>query len=177
MFYVYMWLREDGTPYYVGKGSGRRAYRKHRVGKVPPMNRTVFYIAKDESEAFEIEVALIWYYGREDLGLGCILNLTDGGEGVSGSGRPLRWREAKRRSMLGNSLRKGIKHTPEICAQISASHKGKKFSAEHKAKISAASMGNKGGHIVHHVNKNRSSDKCKWCIESNSDAPKENNRL
>ena len=174
MFYVYMWLREDGSPYYVGKGSGRRAYRKHRVGKVPPMERTVFYIAKDEAEAFEIEVALIWYYGREDLGIGRLLNLTDGGEGVTGSGRPLKWREAKRRYMLGNVLRKGIKHTPKICAQIAASHKGKKFSVEHRAKISASSMGNKGGHIKNHVNKNIISEKCKWCMEGTQHATKEN---
>ena len=80
MFYTYMWLREDGTPYYVGKGSGWRAYNKHDIGSAPPLGRIVFYIAKDEVDALDTEALLIWYYGRKDLGTGCLRNFTDGRE-------------------------------------------------------------------------------------------------
>ncbi len=37
-----------------------------------------------EEEAFEAEKFLISYYGRKDLGTGCLRNKTNGGEGPSG---------------------------------------------------------------------------------------------
>lgn len=104
MFYTYVWLRDDGTPYYVGKGTGKRAYQKHGHRNCPPpAGRTVFYMAKDESEAFENEIALSWYYGRKDLGTGCLRNLTDGGENppnAKGLKRSAYTRNKMRESML-----------------------------------------------------------------------------
>ena len=89
MFYTYLWLREDRTPYYVGKGKENRAYVDHwtngRVRRVPSKELIVIYPAESEADAFETEIALIWYYGRKDLGLGCLRNLSDGGEGPSGT--------------------------------------------------------------------------------------------
>lgn len=112
MYYTYLWLREDGTPYYVGKGTGNRAYVRHRIGNSPPLGRIVFYIAKDEAESLENEVALIWYYGRRDLGLGCLRNFTNGGEGVSGGTWKLteRTKENISNSLKGNTRNKGRKY-------------------------------------------------------------------
>jgi hypothetical protein len=88
-FYTYLWLREDRTPYYVGKGTRDRAFVKHWVGKrlkwtPPSKDHIVIYPAESEADALETEIALIWYYGRKDLGLGCLRNFTNGGEGISG---------------------------------------------------------------------------------------------
>lgn len=80
LFYTYLWLREDGSPYYVGKGTEGRAFRKHRVGKCPSLDRVIIQEFPDEQSAFFAEMFLIALYGREDLGTGKLLNLTDGGE-------------------------------------------------------------------------------------------------
>ena len=163
-FYAYLWLREDGTPYYVGKGSGIRAYKYHKChGNPPPLGRIVFYITKDEAEAFEIEAVLIWYYGRKDLGTGCLRNLTNGGEGAHGHQVSPEARAVMGAAKLGNKIWLGRKHTPETLMKmqaireargtvvvseetrqkISAAGKGRKFSAEHKAKLSASATGRK----------------------------------
>src|SRR5208337_508350 len=81
MFYTYLWLREDGSPYYVGKAANlRRTRAAHRVGKCPSRERILIQEFPSEPDALAAEKFLISYYGREDLGLGKLLNLTDGGE-------------------------------------------------------------------------------------------------
>ena len=85
-FYTYAYLREDGTPYYIGKGSGNRAYLQlnHKV-KTPDKSRVL--VLKDnlkEEDANKHEKYIISVLGRKDLGTGILRNLTDGGEGVSG---------------------------------------------------------------------------------------------
>lgn len=93
--YVYMWLDGD-LPIYVGKGNGGRAWSMKN--RNPHLTRTVEKMRRDgkpvrvmlaadelsEQDAFAIEKALIATFGRRDLGTGCLLNMTDGGEGPSG---------------------------------------------------------------------------------------------
>ena len=44
-YYTYAWLRKDGTPYYIGKGKGNRAYDRKRQF-CPPSDR-VLILKKD----------------------------------------------------------------------------------------------------------------------------------
>ncbi len=92
-FYVYAYLRADtskhgatGTPYYIGKGHGRRAFKMHDAIPMPKLRTNIVVLASrmNEPDAHQLEVLLIHLYGRIDLGTGCLRNLTDGGEGVHG---------------------------------------------------------------------------------------------
>ena len=86
-FYTYAYLRKgDRTPYYIGKGSGKRAYDRHthRV-KVPDDKDRIIFLKENvsEREAWDYETEMIQFYGRKDLGTGILRNMSDGGEGPS----------------------------------------------------------------------------------------------
>ncbi len=121
-FYTYAWLREDGTPYYIGKGRGKRAWvSAGRRGCSKPVSDDQILILKKnltEEEAFKHEVYLIAIFGRKDLGTGILYNFTDGGEGSS-----------------------GYRHKPEDLEKIARGTRGLVRSEETRRKISEAKTG------------------------------------
>ena len=110
-FYVYLFRDVDGTPIYVGKGTGRRA-TSHITpsGKKISNGRLQRLIDKraekglllepqiiafgTEDNMLMVEVALINFFGRADKGLGTLFNHTDGGDGVSNPSEEVRKKQA-----------------------------------------------------------------------------------
>lgn len=92
LFYVYAYLRKDGTPYYIGKGKGNRLLSSHNrrnSRSIKPPSEDRIFILQDnlsESESFFWEKFFIRMFRRKDNDLenGVLRNLTDGGEGTSG---------------------------------------------------------------------------------------------
>lgn len=136
-YYTYAYLREDRTPYYIGKGSGKRLYRNGgRPCNAPPKNRIIFLKQNlTEEEAFKHEIYMIAVFGRKDLVTGILHNKTDGGEGSSGCVRSDELRKKISDSMKGRTF------TKEHLKKISIANKGRVVSKETRNKLSMINKG------------------------------------
>lgn len=153
MYYVYSYTEPNkDRPFYIGKGKGRRAWGHLRPGnqhktthfqnKLAKMLRegitpdvAVIYEDCTSREACDAERYFIRFFGRLDLGTGCLTNHTDGGEGAAGRNLSP---EAKAKLIAANT---GREVSPETRAKMSAANKGHQPSLETKAKMSAARQG------------------------------------
>jgi hypothetical protein len=137
--YVYAYIRANdsatasaGTPYYIGKGTGRRAWTKY-AGEVgmPTDDRFIVILESGLSVtgALAIERRMIRWYGRIDTNTGILRNKTDGGEGAEGVVGKIPWNKGKNQTSKHNDkIRKaltGIKRTDETKRKISVLRKGK----------------------------------------------------
>jgi len=146
--YVYLHRRPDsGEVFYVGKGQGDRAHRatsrnRHWRNVVAKAGQPlVQFVCRDMDEdlAFLAEVEAIDAHRRRGAPL---VNLTDGGEGVSGLKRRKPTQEEIERRRAANT---GRKRTPEQCARIAAAKQGhgvgRKHAEETLAKMAATRRG------------------------------------
>ena len=149
---VYIHRRKDNREvFYVGMGSEKRSREGITSNKrsefwkriVAKTDYTIEIVEKNlsQNKALLLESELIKKYGRRDLSLGNLVNMTDGGEG-GGFGRKL----SESHKMSISIAQKGIKKInteARIKGQIERSlkMKGRKASAESKEKMSKALKG------------------------------------
>ena len=119
MSIVYQHRRSDtDTVFYIGIGKSKdRAYshysrNKHWHGVVKKTNYTVEILLEGITweEACRHEKLLIEQIGRHDLGLGTLVNQTDGGDG--GMNPSVEARQKRSSSLTGNQNGKGNKGKP-----------------------------------------------------------------
>lgn len=125
-FYVYLHRKAStGDVFYVGKGQANRAWKdagrsKHWRNIQAKHGLVVEIVCEGLQEwaSFELEQDLIALHGRRDCGCGPLVNLTDGGDGMSG------W-------VPSDHIRQKIKYAAQ------ARSKDPKWAAGHNARLQA----------------------------------------
>jgi hypothetical protein len=141
MAIVYRHIRLDkNEPFYIGIGEtekrarsikNRNKYWKNIVSKTE-YEVEILFNDLTWDEACEKEKEFIKLYGRFDLGIGILVNMTDGGDGISGH---------KMNEEAINKIK--IKRASQVITEkhkiaISIANTGKKRDEEHRMKTSIA---------------------------------------
>lgn len=144
-FYTYVHRRNDtGEVFYVGKGSGKRAYDKSarseywkRIAAKHGVTVDIVDRFETEQKSFKSEIALIHLFSVSGLRL---INMTQGGEGCRGAKRS---EETKLKMSLAMKARPPHVVSEETRKKMSASAVGRRMSIEAIEKTAAAHRGMK----------------------------------
>lgn len=163
-FYVYRYLREDKTPYYIGKGQGYRAYDSHprqlRDGVIMDLRPK----DKDRIEIikyFDLEEDALSYEKELIATLPNLHNILEGGsqppnhkgktrsketrqkisESKKGDKNPAKRPEVREKNRLAHLGRKHSEETIEKMKNRPGPNKGKTFSEEYRQKLRDAKIG------------------------------------
>lgn len=148
MAVVYFHKRKDTNEiFYVGIGDVSRPYNKY--GRNRHWNHIVEKVGYDVEiihtdltweDASELEIKYIKEFGRRDLGLGKLVNMTDGGEGMENpSDETRRKLSESRKGEKNHNYNKPLSESTK--QKLSDFNMGKKLSDETRVKMSNSRMG------------------------------------
>ena len=111
IYYIYAYIRDDGSPYYIGRGKKFRAYGMHKrsdnIDIRPKDKSKIIFLEKNltKEESINLEKYYIAKYGRKEFG-GILVNIREGGEDIKD------WTPEMRKKMsIISSKRKASKET------------------------------------------------------------------
>lgn len=145
-YYVYAYIRSKdsetakaGTPYYIGKGTRKRAYVRHSISKPNDSSKIIICESNlTEIGAYAIERKLIQFWGRKIDNSGILYNKTLGGPGLDGyilnGTQRLKISIKNKNRIFTESHRRKLSEATKISAKLRSP-----MSVETKQKISAAS--------------------------------------
>lgn len=147
--YTYAWLREDKTPYYIGKGQNNRAWvrqRRKNSARPPHDDSRIIILKRFETheEALLHERYMIHIFGRKDYGNGILHNHSEGGEGTSGYKHTPEQIEKQRIAMTGKVQSDETRKKRSESLKKAYAEGRRVMTAEHKEKLIAASKLRKG---------------------------------
>jgi hypothetical protein len=154
---IYYHLKPCGEVFYIGIGNNKRPNSKQNRNKywhniIEKYGYEVQVLKNDLSweDAIELEILLISWFGRKDLKLGTLVNMTDGGEGNKNI--VMTPESNIKRSLASKGIPKtnrGVKrkgHSQETRDKMSLAKKGIKtqpHSEERKAKMRESALNRK----------------------------------
>ena len=152
MYFVYAHYKSDdqnGLPFYIGKGKNKRDLSTYRNRFWKNIANKHGYVAKrvkdnlTEEEAWDLEKELIKSYGKLIDGTGCLCNISDGGEGASGTIHSQetknKWSEIKKGKTYEEIY--GVEKATYMRELRRKSSTGRIYSEETKKKLSLAKQG------------------------------------
>jgi group I intron endonuclease len=180
--FEYLNYKFEYEPFYIGKGTGNRfketlydktPFKKNKIKKLINNKVKIITVIIEHNltneESILLEIDLIKLIGRRDLGLGPLVNLTDGGDGRINSKHTQQTKDKISKNRKGKG--KGWKHSEKTLIIMSEKQKGENngfYSKNHTEEVKKMQSERVSGNNHPMFNKIHSKETIKKLVEARS---------